>query len=188
MTEVEKVEAAIDEGPSDSSAHVCRFLDCVVGADAGDVAALRRSRPGDVSSVLYRIAGAQFDELRVSAEDEEAWQVLASLYARVTTFARDFRGRKKSVCLATAGASTVPVGRALSLANVSDARVERLIQARGLALYTTVRGAVHQLASAGQRFDAHDLHFLLLSTGDGEERVRRRIAREFYREEAKKTR
>lgn len=75
------------------------------------------------------------------------------------------------------------LGRALAQAEIAEARVTRLLRARGEKLHTAVRLLARQLASAAQPLDWNDLAWLVLSEGNEahEEEARRRIARDFYR-------
>jgi len=73
------------------------------------------------------------------------------------------------------------LGTALVEADVSEARLLRLLRARDAALLDTVRVTAHQLASARVLVDWVDLAWLILSDGrSNEETVRRNIARTYY--------
>jgi CRISPR type I-E-associated protein CasB/Cse2 len=75
----------------------------------------------------------------------------------------------------------VRLGRALALAEVSEARLLQLLRARGEALVPRLRACTHLLSSRGQRVDQLDIARLVLSEDrPNEESVRRDIARDFY--------
>lgn len=156
-----------------------RSLDATIGAiaallsqphAAGLAADLRRMAPGDVAcSAFWKISVRHLhlegSEERV-AEQERRWSViLASLAA-----------------MADRHRTRVPLGAALARADLSEARVLKLLRARGTALPDVIRTVCHQLGAASQPVDFADIARLVLSEGRrDEERVRRRIARAYYR-------
>lgn len=79
------------------------------------------------------------------------------------------------------------LGRALAAAGVSEMRLVRLLRADLEALDSLLRAVTHQLASAGEPVDLADLAWLVVTargsgaTRESEERVRRGIARDYYR-------
>jgi CRISPR type I-E-associated protein CasB/Cse2 len=73
-----------------------------------------------------------------------------------------------------------PFGRAMKEAGVSEARLLRLLRADGESLRDALRGVVHQLRAAGQRFDWAEPALLLLHP-DKKDAVRKRIAMGYYR-------
>ncbi|MEM9292740.1 MAG: type I-E CRISPR-associated protein Cse2/CasB [Acidobacteriota bacterium] len=76
------------------------------------------------------------------------------------------------------------LGAALAQANVSEARVTRLLTARGDALLSQVRPLAHQLRSQAQQVNWAPMAQLLFSEGrrSGDE-IRQKIARDFYRQQ-----
>lgn len=75
------------------------------------------------------------------------------------------------------------LGAAMAAANVSEARLVRLLRARGDALLRNLRSVVHQLRSQAQAVDPMDLAELILSDGRPHgETVRSKIARAYYRQ------
>lgn len=82
-----------------------------------------------------------------------------------------------------------PFGTALAAADVSEMRLNRLLRARGEALYDQLRVTLHALASHGEGADGLDIAYFVLSDAgpdeDFRERVRRRVARFYYRAELK---
>jgi len=81
-----------------------------------------------------------------------------------------------------------PFGAALNAARVSEMRLTRLLRARGPALYDQLRVTLQALASRGEGVDGLDIaNFVLSDAGsdeDSRERVRRRVARFYYRAES----
>lgn len=144
-------------------------------AASGDLAELRRLRPGQLAgAAFYRIAATiladtlphQHGPLR--DESEERWGAIVSAMAAL--------GR---LC-----APKHSLGRSLAHAKVSEARVLRLLRARDRSLVETVHGIVHQLVATATAVDPTDIARLILSDGrSDEETVRRRIARDFYSQE-----
>ncbi|HSR53604.1 MAG TPA: type I-E CRISPR-associated protein Cse2/CasB [Acidobacteriota bacterium] len=74
-----------------------------------------------------------------------------------------------------------PLGRAMAQAEVSEARVMRLLKAHGDELHDSLRGVVHLLASQGIPVRPSDISWLVLSDGTpSEEQPRNSIARDYY--------
>ncbi|HSR53199.1 MAG TPA: type I-E CRISPR-associated protein Cse2/CasB [Acidobacteriota bacterium] len=83
--------------------------------------------------------------------------------------------------------SGLRLGRAMAQADVSEARVMRLLKAHGEELYDSLRGVVHLLASQGIPVRPSDLARLVLWDGTRfEEQPRNSIARDYY-SKAKRT-
>ncbi|MFP3940273.1 MAG: type I-E CRISPR-associated protein Cse2/CasB [Thermoanaerobaculia bacterium] len=145
----------------------------------GDVAALRRSRPGDVGGpAFWKVAVRHLDPagLLPSADHPER----DDLERRWTTI---LGGMAEMEGHHTGGVS---LGRALAGRSetdrpVSEARVLRLLDARGEALLRLVRPIAHLLASRGTRLDWTDFALLVLDDGSTwEHKIRRRIALDYY--------
>lgn len=140
----------------------------------GDVSALRRARPGDLGGpAVWKLAvrflepdGLLHEEGPHRDAMERRW---TALLAGMASAKSSGKGRQ--------------LGSALADAKVSEARVLRLLRARGVALLRVVRTVVHQLDSSGTTIDWGELAELVLSEGKPEwqEAVRRRVARAYYR-------
>jgi CRISPR type I-E-associated protein CasB/Cse2 len=140
---------------------------------AGDVASLRKLRPGALwSPAFWRIlvvylsqdlpAGGQ---ARLDAERD--WAVIVQAVAQL-------RGLHQP---------EMSLGRAMARVGASEPRLLRLLRASGEPLAGTVRTGAHQLAVAGQAVDCADLGRLVLSDGHSDEQpVRERIAYDYYSE------
>lgn len=141
----------------------------------GDLAALRRARPGDLGGpAFWKLAVDHLEPAGLlpapSApwrdDAERRWVVIVAGMAEMA--GQHARGRR--------------LGRVLAEVGVSEARVLRLLRAEGEALLQTVRPIVHQLATAGARLDWTDLADLVTSDGrPWQTEVRRRIALDYYR-------
>jgi CRISPR type I-E-associated protein CasB/Cse2 len=85
--------------------------------------------------------------------------------------------------------ATAPLGSALFAADLKEGRLVNLLDATGDELLTVVPRAVRFLVARGQTLNAFALADLVLSGGrDGggwAERVRQRIAQDYYRAEAR---
>ncbi len=135
---------------------------------AGDLAALRRMKPGDPHCPAFwrLVVGELSDQLRTEdearREDERRWAViLAAMTNGLIGGGRRFGSALGDV--------------------VPEARVLRLLRAHDEALADAVRAVVHQLASSGTYFDPLDLARLVLSDGrTDEDSVRRHIYQDFY--------
>ncbi len=79
------------------------------------------------------------------------------------------------------------LGRALAAAGVSEMRLVRLLRSDLATLADTLSAVCRQLASSGEAVDVADLGWLVVTARaagnvrSGEEKVRRRIARDYYR-------
>jgi len=142
----------------------------------GEVAALRRLRPDQPGGpAFWKIAVRHLEPAELLAdagapwrdEEERRWAMVLAGMAEMKGLHRPGRA----------------LGRVLAEAEVSEARVLRLLRAQGEdALAAAVRAVVHQLASGGHRVDWHDLAELIRSAGRPfEGSVRRRIATDYYR-------
>lgn len=139
----------------------------------GDRASLRRVRPGEIGGpAFWKIAVRHLEPRGLLVErdgpvrqrQELQWSTLLAAMANGPSQA------------------AAPLGRVLAEAEVTEARVLRLLRAHDESLLDTVRAVTHQLAAGGHAFDWADLADLLMSDGaPHEESVRRKIAYDFYR-------
>lgn len=139
-------------------------------ASPGDQSALRRGGAGAHAAFYKLAAGSLADVLprdegaRVIAERD--WALVAQIFAQL------------GPALLVPSAS---FGRALSAARVAEMRVLRLLRAEGDDLAPLLRHAAHQLGSRAQPVCPTQVADLVLSTdSDGSERIRRRIARDYF--------
>ena len=137
----------------------------------GDLAALRRVKPGDPSCLAFWKLAAAHLEASLPAggphrdETENRWGVILSAMAELAGLHQPRR----------------PLGRALAEADYAEPRLERLLRARGEALSDCVRTMAHFLRSKAAGANQSDLAWLVLSDGrSDEDTVRRRIARDYY--------
>lgn len=157
-----------DSGPSTPAgrrSQLARLVEAIHHIDStGDIAELRRQRPGIFPSFAFWRLLAR---LEIEPKDHElhAWQAVVVASASAHGFHQQQRR----------------LGRALADAGVDERRVLALLRAEGPPLFDLVRSAVHMLASQSVRFDHRELaQLLLLSHPEQRERVRRRIARDFF--------
>ena len=131
---------------------------------AGDMASLRRLDSQTAgSSAFWRLLPET-----TPPDAESAWAVILAGMAQ------------------TAGQHdrSVATGRGLALAGLSEERLQRLLEANGAALGDQIRHVARILASRNQRIDWTGLAQLVLWTDDEAAiHVRRKIAREYYREQ-----
>lgn len=140
----------------------------------GDVASLRRARPGEIGGpAFWKIAVRHLEPAGLLPAESAPW--------------RDEAERRWTAILggmalmAGLHAGGVRPGRAFAERSVAEHRVMRLLQARGDALLTLVRTVAHQLASLGARVDWTDLAELVRWDGtEWQDPVRRRIALDYY--------
>ncbi len=138
----------------------------------GLAAELRRMRPGDVDcAAFWKVCVSHLEgefegsESRI-AELERRWSVILVALASMAGLHRP--GRR--------------FGTALARAEVSEARVLKLLHARGDPLADAMRTSCHQLAAASEHVDLAEVARLVLSDGrKDEDLTRRRIARAYYR-------
>lgn len=140
----------------------------------GDVAALRRARPGEIGGpAFWKIAVRHLEPARllpgIDHPDRDAaerrWTAILGGMAEMAGLHQ--RG--------------VRPGRALARNKVAEARVLRLLKAEGEALLDLVRTIAHQLKSQGARVDWTDLAGLVHWGGHpAQDSVRRRIALDYY--------
>jgi CRISPR type I-E-associated protein CasB/Cse2 len=138
----------------------------------GDVAALRRLDAEDPSAPAFFKAAAQLlegvlaDRDPARSQDERRWAAILSALAVAKGLHRPGR----------------PLGAALAAGGFAELRLTRLLRARGDQVFPAVRGAAQFLAAKAEPFDALHLALLVLSEGRAdEEKVRRDVARSFYK-------
>lgn len=134
----------------------------------GDLATLRRYRPGDAGGAEFWKIAVQFmpeDRLPNSDDTEIRWAAIFSGMAA----SPNPKSRKR-------------LGQALAEQDVTEHRVLRLLRASGEPLLRTVRTVVHQLTSNGAAFSWNDMAQIILSDGHPEwsRKIRRSIARDYY--------
>ncbi|MBN2358789.1 MAG: type I-E CRISPR-associated protein Cse2/CasB [Deltaproteobacteria bacterium] len=146
----------------------------------GDVAELRRLEPGDPSApAFWKVIAAHIEPKwklpptepgRSTAERQ--WAALLSAMARLQGM-HDQRQR---------------LGHALAQAQLSELRFDRLLRAHDEALLDQLRSTVHFVAAKGVAVNCRDLADLLLSDGtERAEKVRRRLARDYFTTISKNT-
>jgi CRISPR system Cascade subunit CasB len=140
-------------------------------APPGDLAALRRLKPGDPSCLAFwKIAAAYLESSLPGGgprrdETENRWSVILAAMAELEGLHQPRR----------------PLGSALAEVDYSEIRLLRLLRARDEALADAVRTMAHFLRSKTTGANQSDLAQLVLSAGRrDEEAVRRRIARNYY--------
>lgn len=164
------------EGGGDASlAALIRRLSDHVKADSfptGDRAELRRMpEDGEPRPAFWKIAALYLvEQLPAHAghlrEDlERRWAQILAAVAEVHDLHRPGRA----------------LGHSLAEAEVTEARVDRLLRAHGASLPHLVRTTVHQLVTRGTAVDLTDLAWLVLSDGRADaDRARRKVARDYF--------
>lgn len=166
-------EPTSDSAPKPLASRIGSIVGLLAQPHATGLAAeLRRMRPGAIDcAAFWKIAVRHLDDELVGpaervAEQERRWAVVLTALA---TMASQHRPRAS-------------LGAAMAHAGVSEARVLKLLRARGATLPDALRSVCHQLHAVSQPVDLVDIALLVLSEGrSDEDRVRRRIARSFYR-------
>ena len=133
----------------------------------GDRAALKRMAPDQPPPLaFYRFA---FRELPEGWESRRSvWQTLTAGLALSSNHGNPHNRHH-------------PLGRALAEQGYSEARLERLLAAEGDTLNTLLLRAARYLAAKGEAVDWTDAARLLLTADEGKERIRRKIAGDYYR-------
>lgn len=180
-----KSHQLIDEGLRKSSTSIVREVISKIAWEmkrevipVGDVAQLRRQQTARswqrvASPAFWKIAVRHLEPSGLLAPNEEDWRLdREQRWVTILGFLAEMKGLH--------GAKH-SFGKALSDAEVAEARVLRLLRANGEALVSVLRGLVHQLANRGQRVDLGELATLVLSDGaPWEPQVRKKIARDYY--------
>jgi CRISPR system Cascade subunit CasB len=147
-----------------------QISDDLADAGTGTLAELRRIRPDDPGgAAFWRIVVRRLDlELPVGERRYDAlrrWAVILSALAELEGLHNP--GRR--------------LGSVLAQADVSEARLTKLLRVNGEALWDAVRGVTHQLASANAQVDMAGFARLVLSDGRADEQaVRQTIANDYY--------
>jgi CRISPR system Cascade subunit CasB len=139
----------------------------------GDVASLRKLRPGAVwSPSFWRILVVDLSE-RLPADGpprldaERKWAAIVQAIAQL-------RGLHDP---------QVSLGRAMARTGATEHRLLRLLRAGDEPLADAIRTTAHQLAAVAQGVDCADFARLALSDGRSDEQaVRERIAYDYYAE------
>ena len=146
----------------------------------GDLAGLRRMNPDSPSEAVF---------WQFVTEKEQRGERLENKWALIMQGIALMTGTADSH---SAHDGKMPIGRALfyggdesrTSAFYSEDRLNRLLAARGPMLRTLLGRMFRMMASANQSFDWREMARLILSDGHNEEqaeRVRRNIARSYYR-------
>jgi CRISPR system Cascade subunit CasB len=167
-----QTDSTHDEPRAEATAGRSHFVDIVEKlADdlkhmsPGDLAELRRMRNDDPGGpAFWKLAASRFAEI-----DDDSVSRWAAIVAGMAAMP-DQCVRNRSL------------GRALATADVAEPRMLRLLRARGDRLLDTVRVVSRQLASVAVPVDWADFaRLIFLDGGATGEKVRRRIASDYYR-------
>ena len=152
-----------------------RLATDVAHLDPGSAAALRRGPlAGAGTAAFWKLAAKHAPS--GAAGDEPGWAALIQAIAILTPKGTETDRRPAHDC-------TVPMGAALYRAGVSNLRLARLLDApREMRRDLAVRLCRRLAATDHKRFDLRTLAALILY---GSEKTNRRIARDYYRAEAK---
>lgn len=154
------------------------------GFSRGDLAALRRMDPESPDAAAFWRLTARYDVLR-GDESERRWGLILHGIALMTkTAGADDAGRSAHV-------QGLPAGRALftggdpdrTTAYYSESRLSRLLTARGPMLRTLLARMFRMMAATGHGFDWYQMSQFIFHEGERAERIRRTIARDYYRAE-----
>lgn len=140
---------------------------------AGDVAELRRLRPNDPGSVAFwKVLATYLDPAEELPRGGDARHAAERNWAAILSGMAVMRGLHRH--------GHRP-GHALASGGYSELRFVRLLRARDAALLDAVRGVAQFLSSKGEAVDWLQLARLIKQQeGEGAERLRRDIARDFY--------
>lgn len=151
----------------------------------GDLAELRRQRPGTLGGAAYwKIAAQILEPEGAIADADTPWRGQQD---------RTWTAILKVLAMAESNGRTLHrhdarLGRAFERAGVSEARVMRLLDATDDALIDLTVQAVHQLVHAGRPFNVAEVADLLLSDGGASqtwrESVRQAVARHYFNQQA----
>ena len=154
---------------------VPRLATYIARLDPGSAAALRRGPLAGAGTAAFWKLAAEYAP-GGAARDEEGWATLIQAIAILTPKGRETDRRP-------AHDPTVPMGAALYGAGVSDLRLGRLLGApKEMRRDLAVRICRRLAATEHKRFHLRTLAELILF---GSENTNRRIARDYYRAEAK---
>ena len=154
------------------------------GFPRGDLAALRRMPPGATHALPFWRLAAQH-RLLGNETIERKWALIIHGIALMTPTGGGQGAHDKT---RVGSALYLGVDTARSTAFYSEARLARLLSARGSMLHTLLARMFRMLASADARFDWGEMARFVLTEGYDEQktgRSRHRIARSYYQEERK---
>ncbi len=145
----------------------------------GDIAELRRMKPGEFGGpAFWKLAAAHLEPAGLLPTAGEQAEAAAERWAAILAGMAMTRGFHHP------GAR---LGRALADAGLSEGRFLALLRSHDRQLLDAVRLTAHYLATKAVPVDWADYAWLVISDGTaGEEAVRRRIARDYYRSQAAK--
>lgn len=170
---------------AEQTMRVARLVDDGDGAlPRGDVAALRRE-DGARSPAFYKLAVLALPEVLDSPRRDADRDELERRWARVVHLLASSAG------LHARGGSSL--GAAIAATGVAEARFLRLLRAEGGGVDVAARTVLSALVQKATPFDPLDLAALVLSAPhatarlhfEDAEAVRRRVARDYYRAQAK---
>jgi CRISPR type I-E-associated protein CasB/Cse2 len=142
--------------------------------DPGDVAQLRRLDPRAPGGSAFWRALTLYVEPHSPLQSDEARRL-----GEESAWAAVMRGMAHMSGLHTHGRR---LGNALALADLSELRLNRLLRAEGAVAFDELAGVSTLLAARAIPVDWAELaELVLIRSDDGAERLRRRIARDFYR-------
>ncbi len=161
------------------------------GFKRGDLAALRRMNPEEPDVAAFWRLTARYD-LYGKLEVERKWALVLHGIALMTRTSGDATSDR------SAHIQGMSVGRALFIggdpartsAYYSETRFNRLLTARGPMMRTLLARMFRMMAAANQGFNWYQMAQLILNDGYDEERadrIRRSIARDYYRAEYQNT-
>lgn len=164
--------------PLTASASVARMAGLIDRAlSAGDRAALRRMKPSEVACSAF---------WRLMALGDVVWP--GDAHARDLVERRWACIAQSMALMAGLHAPSIPLGKALAEAGVSELRLLRLLRSSDLALADAVRVVSTYLAQKVKGSDHREVAALVLSDGRSDsEAVRRSIARSFYYQQSKES-
>jgi CRISPR system Cascade subunit CasB len=151
------------------------YADFTYRLTPGDVADLRRldAAKDERPPAFWKLAVERLEPAGFSfADDDTPWDAPWAAAIAVMALANGIAGPRRAL------------GAALAEANVAETRLLRLLRARDTALYDVLRTVARQLVSAAVAPDWADVAELTLSdrVAGERERVRREIARDYYRQ------
>ncbi|MYC38108.1 MAG: type I-E CRISPR-associated protein Cse2/CasB [Chloroflexi bacterium] len=173
----------------DRAVSMCGYISQMTEHSRGDLAELRRMNPEEPDAAAFWRLMAHHDLLDIGEDVERKWALIIHGIALMTP---------------TTGSNTAHdrsrrVGQALYLGSesqradafYSETRLNRLLTSGGPMLRTLLRRMFRMLAAADATFDWQEMARFILNEGYDEEAAeqgRRRIAREYYREERRSSR
>ena len=167
----------------DIAFHLVGQVSALPEHDRGGFSGLRRMDPDEPDTAAFWRLMAREDLLGIP-EVERKWGLILHGIALMTrTTGDDATGR-------SAHDGRIPVGRALYDSGYSETRFNRLLTARGDMLRVLLTRMFRMLAADQATFDWREMATYILNEGyddEAAERNRRRIAREYYRAERRRS-